>query len=520
MTSPLPPMPSGARTPSFVESIIPFVAVAVLLILGYGILGMRIEILLLIAMMIAGFLGWRLGISYQAMQQGVLDSIHKSMSALLIVIVVGALIAAWIACGTIPFLIYHGLQLISPAWFLVTSCVVCSIVSLITGTSWGTAGTVGIALMGVAQGLGINPAYAAGAIISGAYFGDKMSLFSDTTNLAPAAAGSNIYDHVGHMLWTTTPAYILTLVVYGFLGKGASEVSADSDFQLLLETLRSQYVMTGFVGVLLLIPPIITLAAAIWNRPVIPSMLASCAVAWLIAVSFQGAPPVPPPGLSKERVAELQSSSLAEHLSSGVFVDKRDALRVATWPVVHPLTAMVTGYQLSTGVESADQLLSRGGMQSMMNTMLVAIAAFGFAGVMASAGFLGVLMDTLSRFATTRGKLIFATVCSCIGVALCTGSSYLSILLPGELFAPLYKKMGLAAKNLSRTTEDCGTVVVPLIPWSVAGVYMSGILGVEVLDYAPWAIFCYSGVAVALFYGFTGIRIAPKIKDDETQPGS
>lgn len=514
------PPATAKREATLVEALLPLVSAGLLLMIGYGVLGMSVEILLITSAVIAGLVGLRLGYTYTEMQAGINDTLHKSLTALLIVTVVGALIASWIACGTIPMLIYYGLQIISPQLFLVTTCIVCSIVSLITGTSWGTAGTVGVALMGIAQGLGISPAVAAGAVIAGSYFGDKLSLFSDTTNLAPVAAGTNIYDHVGHMLWTTTPAYVIGLIIYFFMGfQGSGEISG-SAVEELTTGLSANFRITGVAAVLLCLPPAITLGAALMKKPVIPSMILSCAVAWILAVMLQSGAPVPHPYINEARSAAAASDSAMALLADGDFQAARDKLQLETWDTVYPLWAMVRGYSADTGIGSVDTLLSRGGMLSMMDTFLIALTAFGFAGIMSATGLLQVILNHLVRFANTVGKLIMSTSLSCLIVAFCTGSSYLSILLPGELFAKAYRERGLAAKNLSRTTEDCGTVIVPLIPWSVAGAYMSGILGVPVLHYAPWAFMSYLGVVFAITYGFTGFKIAPKVLEDETQPGS
>jgi NhaC family Na+:H+ antiporter len=347
----------------------------------------------------------------------------------------------------------------------------------VTGTSYGTAGTIGVAFMGIAHGLGVPLGQAAGAIVAGAYFGDKISPFSDTTNLAPIAAQSNLFDHIRHMLWTTTPAWLLGLVVYLLLGlfsRHGDTVSLEKT-DLIMAVLKSGFRFHW----LLLLPPAITLYLAIKKKPVIPGMLISAAVAVILAI----------------------------------FIQRVD--------VVAAVRTMVFGFVADTGEEIVDSLLTRGGMVNMMDVTLIAFCAFAFGGIMQKAGMLDVLLDRLVRIANTTGKIIAATVTSCITTALLTGSSFLSILIPGELFAPIYKRNKLAAKNLSRTTEDSGTVVVPLIPWSIAGVFMAGTLGLEnSLVYAPWAIMCYTGFIFALIYGFTGFAIAPKINEDETVPGS
>lgn len=465
------------KQPSFLQSLTPLIAIAVFLSVGYGVFELRIEILLIAAAAVAGIIAVRLGYSYKEIENGILESMLKGMPAMLVVIVVGALIGSWIAAGTIPLLIYYGLKIISPGLFLVTACIVSSCISLVTGTSYGTAGTIGVAFMGIAHGLGVPLGQAAGAIVAGAYFGDKISPFSDTTNLAPIAAQSNLFDHIRHMLWTTTPAWLLGLVVYLLLGlfsRHGDTVSLEKT-ELIMEVLKSGFRFHW----LLLLPPAITLYLAIKKKPVIPGMLISAAVAVILAISIQR-------------------------------VD-----------VVAAVRSMVFGFVAETGDEIVDSLLTRGGMVNMMDVTLIAFCAFAFGGIMQKAGMLDVLLDRLVRIANTTGKIIAATVTSCITTALLTGSSFLSILIPGELFAPIYKRNKLAAKNLSRTTEDSGTVVVPLIPWSIAGVFMAGTLGVEnSLVYAPWAVMCYTGFIFALIYGFSGFAIAPKINEDETVPGS
>jgi NhaC family Na+:H+ antiporter len=464
------------RTPTFLEAVMPLIAIAVFLGVGYGLLRLRAEVLLIAAAAVAGLIGRRLGYSYRELEAGIIASLSKGMPAMLIVIVVGALIGSWIAAGTIPMLIYYGLEIISPRFFLLTAYIVCSFVSLVTGTSYGTAGTLGVAFVGIAHGLGIPLGQAAGAIVAGAYFGDKLSPFSDTTNLAPIAAQANLFDHIRHMLWTTTPAWLLGLVAYGLLGFGAQGGGggAVDHTAAIMTTLETHFTFNW----VLLLPAAITLYAAIRKRPVIPGMLLSSGLAVILALVVQG--------------ADLKTA----------------------------FGSLATGSVAGTGNATVDTLLTRGGMASMMDVTLIAFAAFAFGGIVQHTGMLDVLLERLLRIAHTTGRLIASTVGACITTAVMTGSSFLSILIPGELFAPAYRRMGLAAKNLSRTTEDSGTVVMPLIPWSIAGVYMAGTLGVATVRYAPWAIMCYTGFIFAIIYGFTGIAIAPRTRDDETLPGS
>ncbi|MCH8128003.1 Na+/H+ antiporter NhaC [candidate division KSB1 bacterium] len=464
------------KTPTFLQSLTPLIAIAIFLGFGYGVLRLNAEILLIAAATVAGIIALRLGYNYKEIEKGILASMMKGMPAMLIVIVVGALIGSWIAAGTIPMLIFYGLKIINPKFFLVTACIVSSVISVVTGTSYGTVGTIGVAFIGIAHGLNIPLPQAAGAIVAGAYFGDKLSPFSDTTNLAPIAAQSNLFDHIRHLLWTTTPAWLLGLTVYFFIGLFSSTTGEASltQTETMMNVIQSNFEFHW----LLVLPALITLYLAIRKKPVIPGMLFSALVAVLLAIFIQ-------------------------------HVDLQTAVK-----------SMVTGYEAQTSNALVDKLLTRGGMVSMMHVTLIAFCAFAFGGIIQTTGMLDVLLERLLKIANTTGKLIASTVAAGITTAMMTGSSFLSILIPGELFAPAYKKNNLAAKNLSRTTEDSGTVVVPLIPWSIAGVFMAGTLGVDTLAYAKWAVMCYTGFIFAVIYGFTGFAIAPKIREDETTPGS
>ena len=464
------------KTPTFLQSLTPLIAIAIFLGFGYGVLRLNAEILLIAAATVAGIIALRLGYNYKEIEKGILASMMKGMPAMLIVIVVGALIGSWIAAGTIPMLIFYGLKIINPKFFLVTACIVSSVISVVTGTSYGTVGTIGVAFIGIAHGLNIPLPQAAGAIVAGAYFGDKLSPFSDTTNLAPIAAQSHLFDHIRHLLWTTTPAWLLGLTVYFFIGLFSSTTGEASltQTETMMNVIQSNFEFHW----LLVLPALITLYLAIRKKPVIPGMLFSALVAVLLAIFIQ-------------------------------HVDLQTAVK-----------SMVTGYEAQTSNALVDKLLTRGGMVSMMHVTLIAFCAFAFGGIIQTTGMLDVLLERLLKIANTTGKLIASTVAAGITTAMMTGSSFLSILIPGELFAPAYKKNNLAAKNLSRTTEDSGTVVVPLIPWSIAGVFMAGTLGVDTLAYAKWAVMCYTGFIFAVIYGFTGFAIAPKIREDETTPGS
>ena len=456
-------------------ALIPMISMALLLGIGYGIYKIRPQVLLVAAAFLTGILGLILRFKWQDMERGIVDSIHKAMPAILIMLCVGILIGAWISSGTIPMIIYFGLKLISPKFFLVTACFVCSLTSIATGTSWGTIGTLGVAFMGIALGLGIPPGPAAGAIVAGAYFGDKMSPFSDVTNLAPVAAGSNLFDHIKHMLWSATPAWLIGLFIYFLIGLGYEAKTVESEtMTLIMTTLKENF---NF-NILLLLPMVIVLYFAATKKPTIPGMLLSSFVAGILAVIFQ-----------KASIPEIAN-------------------------------ALNTGFQANTGIDRVDQLISRGGMMSMMETQLVAFTAFCFGGIMQKTGLLSVILDRVMTFANKVWSIVLTTISTSIVTALVTGSSYLSMIIPGELLAPVYQEKGLAAKNLSRIIEESGAIIVPLIPWSMAGVYITGTLEVPTFSYAPWAIMNYLAVIILAVFGFTKWTMAPKIREDETQIGS
>jgi NhaC family Na+:H+ antiporter len=469
------PLSGRRKSPSFGIALLPLVAMTVLLVVGYGVYKIRPQVLLVAAAFLTGSLGVLLRFRWEDMQKGIVDSIHKAMPAILIMLTVGVLIGSWMASGTIPMVIYYGLKVISPKFFLVTACLVSSVTALATGTSWGTIGTVGVAFMGIALGLGMPLGLAAGAIVGGAYFGDKLSPFSDIPNLAAVTAGANLFDHIKHVLWSAVPGWLLSLAVYFAVGlRYESGTIASGTMTLITETLRKSFRF----NVLLLLPMLIVFYLAFAKKPTIPGMLISSLVAAVLAVIFQ-----------KETLVRLAA-------------------------------AMNTGYPARTGVEAVDRLLSRGGLMSMMETQLVAFTAFSFGGIMQKTGMLAVILERVMRVARRMGSLVAVTIGSCVVTAFVTGSSYLSVIIPGELLGPIYRAKRLAAKNLSRIIDECGGIIVPLVPWSMAGVYITGALGVPVVSYAGWAIANWAAVLILALFGFTGFSMAPKVREDETQAGS
>lgn len=466
--------------PTILEALIPVVAMLLVLFIGKGVLGFSTEPLLIIVACVAAFIAWRVGCTWDDMLDEISQKIAKGMPAILILITVGAMVGTWMTSGTIPMMIYYGVQIVSPKWLLVTAFLITCLVSVATGTSWGSVATMGVALMGIASALGVNPAATAGAVIAGSYFGDKISPLSDTTNLAPLAAGSNLYEHIGHMFWTTVPASIVSLVVYAVVGLNAN-TAAGATSEAVTNMMAQLDQMYDW-NILILLPVILVLAGSLLKLPTIPVMILSTVVAGVEGIFMQGI-------------------SLGNVLTSTV-----SGFNVTM--ITRP------GFDAANAAFEVTKLLNRGGMNGIMSTTLLVFCAFCFAGIMSRAGCLEVVLKAILSVAKTTGSLILATVISCITMALTTGNSYLSILIPGEMFRDAYKERGLHPKNLSRTLEDAGTVFVPLVPWSAAGAYMAATLGVETLDYLPWAILCYIGFIFAIIYGYTGIGIAKLPKEE------
>ena len=463
------------KRPSLGWSLVPLAAMLVLLAVGYGVLGLAPEPLLILSAIIAGLVALRMGLSWEEMLLGIREKLDAAMPALLVLISIGILIGTWMIAGTIPMMIYYGLGLISAQFIVLIAFVISALVSVITGTSWGSAGTVGVALMGIAAGLDAPLAATAGAIVAGAYFGDKLSPLSDTTNLAPIAAGTTLWEHIRHMLYTTIPATVVALALYLFVGINQA---------VRWDRFGPDHCRHRNLGQSLLL-----------QRP-----------------------PAPADAHRPRRSGSQTAHASDDHrFITGRRHPRRDLpegqpridLRVhRRW--VHPGHARGRVLRLKNLDPQVVELVSQGGMASMTGVILIAFSAFAFAGIMSKSGALETIIRSLLKFVKRTGDLVLSTVVSCLTMAVVTGNSYLSIIVPGELFKKAYADRGLDAKNLSRTLEDSGTVVVPLIPWSSAGVYMAGVLGVSVLDYAPWAVFCYVGFAFAIILGYTGIGIAKR----------
>ena len=403
---------------------------------------------------------------WKEIQEGMVHGITLAMGAILILMIVGTMIGTWIQGGIVPSMIYYGLKSLSPGIFLVATLIICSIVSLGTGSSWSTAGTVGVALIGVGKGLGIPVAMVAGAIISGAYFGDKMSPLSDTTNLAPAVAGTDLFSHIRHMVYTTAPGYILCIILYALLGTRVSGGSLETqNIETILSTLKSNF----FIHPILLLPPFLVIVMVVMKIPPLPALLAGTVLGGMFAML-------------------TQSRSLADIILSAK-----------------------SGYVSETGVKMVDDLLTRGGLDYMMNTVALIICALSFGGIMERTGMLDVLAKSLLKRVKSTGSLVATTIFSCIGMNAIASDQFIAIVIPGRMYKNAFESRGLHPKNLSRCLEDSGTLSSPLIPWNSCGAYMWATLGVNPLLYLPYAFLNLANPIVSLFYGYTGITME-KIK--------
>ncbi len=442
-----------------------------------------------VAVAVAVFL---LGNSWADMEDGILKTINMGMQASLILMVIGMLVGSWILGGIVPSMIYYGLQILSPSIFLVATVILCSVVSIATGSSWTTSATVGVALIGIAKGINIPEPVAAGAIISGAYFGDKMSPLSDTTNLAPAMAGSTLFDHIRHMIYTTGPSYLIALVLFGFLSmKYAGQELDAHEINGMLEVLRTNF----NINLLMLIPPILVIAMVIFKVPAIPGLLGGLFLGCLFAFLFQGASLGTIISVANDGISYGYITLGDEQITFG-----------AAKELGLMMDALPSGAEIvSTGSDVIDQLLSRGGMQSMMWTVSLIICALSFGGIMESTGMLEVLAGSLLKLAKGTGSLVAVTIFSTIFINVIASDQYLSIVIPGRMYKDAYAERGLSPRNLSRTLEDGGTITSALVPWNTCGAYMAKSLGVDTVKYLPFCFFNLINPVVSVVMAFLGI---------------
>ena len=473
-----------AREPSLLDSVIPVIFLIALLFTSVVLYGEDSsygpnQIALILAGGIALLVGWKNGVKWRTMEKAISRGIGNTVGALLILLMVGAMIGTWILSGTVPAMIYYGLQVINPSVFYFTACILCAITSISIGSSWTTASTIGIGLIGISSGLGLSMEITAGAIISGAYFGDKMSPLSDTTNLAPAVTGTDLFTHIRHMMWTTGPAIIIALILFLIIGMGQEPLQGTVSVEGRLLILDQNF----SIGIHLFLPMAVVFFLAYKKYPAFPILLFGAILGAVMALIFQ-----------QQTILKFVGD---DKIWNGV------ALFKGVW------TAMFDGYSSNTGSVELDKLLTRGGMANMLNTIWLIMCAITFGSIMEHLGMLKKLVVGLLGLAKSTGSLILVTALTCIGINVIAMDQYIAIVLPGRMYKVEFERRKLAAKNLSRILEDTATVTSVLVPWNTCGAFMSATLGVMTFAYAPYCFFNLISPVISVIYGYTNFKITP-----------
>ena len=467
----------GRRDPHLWEALISILGLIVFISLAIVRYEADPHVPILLGVLVAAIIGLKAGFTWKEIETGMLNGITNALQAIVILAIIGILIGVWILSGVVPTLLYYGLKILHPKIFLPATLIICSITSLATGTSWGTAGTIGIALIGIGEGLGFPLPVVAGAVLSGAYFGDKMSPLSDTTNMTPAMVGTDLYTHIKHMTYTTGVSYGITLVIEAILGFffGGGQANLEKINQILAG-IDAQFT----INPLMLIPPAIVIVLAFRKIPAVPGIAIGILAAGILGVIFQG-----------NTFGGLLSSAYG-------------------------------GYTSNSGVEAVDNLLTKGGLDSMMYTISLVICAMMFGGIMEKTNQVRVVVNVILKKAQSTGSLIMATVLTAIGANLILCEQYMAIVMTSKMYAQAYKDKGLHPKNLSRAVEDSATVTANLVPWNSGGAYMTATLGVPTIAYLPFNFFCWLSPIVSMVYGWLNITIDPlkeEIEEPDMEPG-
>ena len=471
---------SSSRSIRLSEALFPLIALIVMLAINVfyfkdASLDGSNQFVLLLGGAVAAIVGFVKGVSYEEMMNAVADNLKSTSSALLILLMVGALSGTWLLSGIIPTMIYYGIQLLNPSIFLLVSVLVCALISVATGSSWTTSATVGIALVGVGNAMGIPMGMTAGAILSGAYFGDKMSPLSDTTNLAAAMAGTDLFTHIRYMLYTTVPTLVITLIVFGILSATVEPAAAVETASLLNAITESFSISPWLFSV-----PVLVIALIVRKTPPLAALLIGTLGGALAALFFQ-----------PDLIRSLSGST--ELNFESVYITLLNAINV------------------DLAVESSNTVLndlfSSGGMAGMLGTIWLIICAMVFGGVMESIGALSKITAALLKLSKSTFGLVANTVGSCLALNVTASDQYLAIVVPGKMFAKAYEQKGLAPENLSRTIEDSGTVTSVLVPWNTCGAYHSSVLGVSVFEYFAYAVFNYVSPFMTLLFAALSLKI-------------
>ncbi|NER16344.1 Na+/H+ antiporter NhaC family protein [Spongiivirga citrea] len=518
------------------------------------------QFILLIGAAVAAIVGYFNKVSYKQMLEEVAENVRSTTGAILILLMVGALAGTWLISGIIPSMIYYGLQILNPTIFLAASVIICAVISIATGSSWTTSATVGIALIGIGETLGISLGMTAGAVLSGAYFGDKMSPLSDTTNLAPAMAGGELFSHIKYMTYTTVPTIVVTFIVFIIIGLSI-DTSGAADTASILKSIKGSFNISGW----LFLVPVIVILLIIRKTPPLIALLAGTLLGGLFAIIFQSGiiwnnglkyslSEIPAkyekildwdggkynyydPGthslVSNDNSITLKNNSLelsapnaaitnsksstVEVIKEGNVIDKFEIKGSPTSFMQSAYFAVMGAITIDSAVETSNSelndLFSSGGMKGMLGTIWLIICAMVFGGVMDAIGALARISRALLSLATTTFGLFASTVASCLALNVTASDQYLALVVPGKMFSKAYRDRGLAPENLSRTLEDSGTVTSVLIPWNTCGAYQSGVLGVPVADYFFYAIFNWLSPFMTLLFAAFNIKIKQLVQE-------
>lgn len=475
-------MEGPIRAPKVIDALIPLIFLIVLLVINIQIFGTdglsgSNQIVLILSATVAALVAiFRLGYSWETLQDGVIKSISAAMSSILILFLIGSLAGTWLLSGVVPAMIYYGLQILSPGIFLFAACVVSGIVSVATGSSWTTVATVGVALLGIGKALGFEEGIIAGAIISGAYFGDKMSPLSDTTNLAPAMAGTDLFTHIRYMAKTTIPSITIALIMFAVIGFNYETSGSVEDVKAISTVILERFNVNGW----LFIVPLVVLGMIIKKVPAIPALLTGAILGGIFALIFQ--PQI--------------ISSIAGEDGSYAYQGFKAVMM-----------AMYGEISVVTSNDVVNELLVTGGMAGMLDTIWLIICAMVFGGIMEESGMLKVMAEAVIKKVHRVGSLIASTAATCVFFNITTSDQYLAILVPGRMYADVYKKRGLKPENLSRTLEDSATVTSVLVPWNTCGATQASVLGVATLAYAPFCFFNIISPFMTVLFGYLKIGI-------------
>ncbi|CAM3164054.1 Na+/H+ antiporter NhaC [Filibacter tadaridae] len=453
----------------FWMALLPLLIMIAVMIVTVVQLGQGPHMPLIVGTTVAALVAWKAGYTWKEIEEMMYKGIKLALPAVVIIMLVGLTIGAWMGGGIVATMIFYGLKIITPAWFLVTIAIICAIVSLAIGSSWSTMATIGVAGMGIGLSMGIPAGMIAGAVISGAYFGDKMSPLSDTTNLAAGLTGTELFDHIKHMFFTTIPGLLIALGVYAYLGRNFGTGKTEAlEIAQTSKVLQESFIVSPFM---LLVPLAVILMVAL-KIPAVPALIVGIILGFLSQVFIQGD------------------------------------------TVVHAITALQEGFSITTGNEMVDGLFNGGGLDNMMYTVSMTIVAMTFGGILEYSGMLQSIMNQLLKIVKSTGSLIATTIAACFMTNATCSEQYISIVVPARMFSKTYKEKGLHSKNLSRALEDGGTLTSVFIPWNTCGVFILGTLGVGVVEYGPYAILNFVVPIISILYAFTGFTVVKMTKEE------